>query len=131
MAYTDIDGFQVDKVKHVHLGKIRLFAEIIHEFAHLIGKEKFYSIGEITGGHKQAFSTLEVAGLNATLGISEILDAFAYMVKGYRDRSVYFSLFRNFLLLQKESHVWFKNKVVTMFDDHDGRKRQPQSAFLC
>jgi glycosidase len=113
MAYADIDGFRVDTVKHVDLGATRLFAEVIHEFAQLIGKENFYLIGEITGGRLQAFSTLELTGLNAALGISEIPDRLAYMVKGYRDPSIYFSLFRNSLLIQKDSHVWFKNKVMT------------------
>jgi hypothetical protein len=115
----------------VDLGATRLFAEIIHEFAQLIGKENFYLIGEITGGRQQAFSTLEVTGLNAALGISEIPDRLAYMVKGYRDPSVYFSLFRNSLLLQKESHVWFKNKVVTMFDDHDMVEKGNHKARFC
>jgi glycosidase len=131
MAYADIDGFRVDTVKHVDLGATRLFAEVIHEFAQLIGKENFYLIGEITGGRQQAFSTLEVTGLNAALGISEIPDRLAYMVKGYRDPSVYFSLFRNSLLLQKESHVWFKNKVVTMFDDHDMVEKGNHKARFC
>ncbi|MEG4804957.1 alpha-amylase family glycosyl hydrolase [Microcoleus sp. ARI1-B5] len=131
MAYADIDGFRVDTVKHVDLGATRLFAEIIHEFAQLIGKENFYLIGEITGGRQQAFSTLEVTGLNAALGISEIPDRLAYMVKGYRDPSVYFSLFRNSLLLQKESHVWFKNKVVTMFDDHDMVEKGNNKSRFC
>ncbi|MEG4320947.1 MULTISPECIES: alpha-amylase family glycosyl hydrolase [unclassified Microcoleus] len=131
MAYADIDGFRVDTVKHVDLGATRLFAEIIHEFAQLIGKENFYLIGEITGGRQQAFYTLEVTGLNAALGISEIPDRLAYMVKGYRDPNLYFSLFRNSLLLQKESHVWFKNKVVTMFDDHDMVEKGNHKARFC
>ncbi|MEO6863533.1 MAG: alpha-amylase family glycosyl hydrolase [Microcoleus sp.] len=131
MAYADIDGFRVDTVKHVDLGATRLFAEVIHEFAQLIGKENFYLIGEITGGRLQAFSTLELTGLNAALGISEIPDRLAYMVKGYRDPSIYFSLFRNSLLIQKDSHVWFKNKVVTMFDDHDMVERGNNKARFC
>ena len=33
--------------------------------------------------------------------------------------------------MQKESHVWFRNKVVTMFDDHDQvRKGERQGALL-
>jgi len=131
MAYADIDGFRVDTVKHMDLGATRLFTEVIHEFAQLIGKENFYLIGEITGGRKQAFSTLELTGLNAALGISEIPDRLAYMVKGYRDPNLYFSLFRNSLLIQKESHVWLKNKVVTMFDDHDMVEKGNNKARFC
>jgi glycosidase len=131
MAYADIDGFRVDTVKHMDLGATRFFTSIIHEFAQLIGKENFYLIGEITGGRQKAFSTLEETGLNAALGISEIPDRLAYLVKGYRDPSLYFSLFRNSLLIQKESQVWFKNKVVTMFDDHDMVEKGNDKSRFC
>jgi hypothetical protein len=41
------------------------------------------------------------------------------MVKGYRNPVEYFSLFRNSLLINKDSHTLFNDRVVTMFDDHD------------
>jgi glycosidase len=40
-------------------------------------------------------------------------------VKGRVNPKEYFNLFRNSVLIGKESHTWFRNKVVTMFDDHD------------
>jgi len=130
IAYADIDGFRVDTVKHMDPGATRFFTSVIHEFAQRIGKENFYLIGEITGGRKLAFDILEQTGLDAALGIDDIPDKLEYLVKGYRDPGEYFDLFRNSLLVQKESHVWFKNKVVTVFDDHDQvRKGQNKARF--
>jgi len=97
----------------------RIFASSIHEFTQSLGKENFILIGDITGGRKNAFDTLAVTGLNATLGIDDIPDKLEYMAKGYRNPLEYFSLFRNSLLINKDSHTWFNDKVVTIFDDHD------------
>jgi glycosidase len=131
IAYADIDGFRVDTVKHMDPGAVRFFSSVIHEFTERIGKENFYLIGEITGGRENAFNTLETTGLDAALGIDEIPDRLEYLVKGYRDPQEYFDLFRNSLLVQKDSHVWFRNKVVTLFDDHDQVRKGSSKARFC
>jgi len=131
IAFADVDGFRVDTVKHMDLGATRIFASVIHEFAQDIGKENFYLIGEITGGRERAFETLEETGLNAALGINDIPDKLEYLVKGYRNPSEYFDLFRNSLLVKKDSHVWFKNRVVTSFDDHDQVRKGNNKARFC
>ena len=64
------------------LGATRYFASSIHEFAQSIGKENFYLIGEITGGRRGRYDTLEVTGLDAALGIEDIPDKLEYLVKG-------------------------------------------------
>lgn len=131
IAYADVDGFRVDTVKHMDPGASRFFTAVIHEFAQSIGKEDFYLIGEITGGRQRAFDTLEVTGIDAALGIDDIPDKLEYLVKGYRDPSEYFGLFRNSLLVQKDSHVWFRNKVATVFDDHDQVRKGNNKARFC
>jgi len=131
IAYADVDGFRVDTVKHMDLGATRYFASTIHEFAERIGKERFYLIGEITGGRARAFITMEETGLDAALGIDDIPDKLEYLVKGYRNPSEYFNLFRNSLLVQKGSHLWFKDKVVTMYDDHDQVRKGNHKARFC
>jgi glycosidase len=131
IAYANVDGFRVDTVKHMDPGATRFFSSIIHEFAQRIGKENFYLIGEITGGRTRAFTTLEQTGLDAALGIDDIPDKLEFMAKGYRDPEQYFDLFRNSLLIQKESHVWFRNKVVTLFDDHDQVRKGSNKARFC
>jgi glycosidase len=130
MVFADIDGFRVDTVKHMDDGASRLFTSVIHEFAETIGKENFYLIAEITGGRQRAFRTLETVGMNAALGINDIPDKVEYLVKGFRNPEDYFDLFRNSLLVKKESHVWFRDHVVTTFDDHDQvRKGDNKSRF--
>jgi len=131
IAYADIDGFRIDTVKHMDPGATRFFASVIHEFTERIGKENFYLIGEITGGRDLAFTTLETTGLDAALGIDDIPDRLEYMVKGYRNPLDYFDLFRNSLLVQKDSHIWFRNKVVTLFDDHDQVRKGTNKARFC
>jgi glycosidase len=131
MAYADVDGYRIDTVKHMGPGATRYFASEMHEFAQRLGKENFYLVGEITGGRVLAFQTLEETGLNAALGVDEIPDKLEYLVKGYRNPADYFALFRNSLLVQKESHVWFRDKVVTMFDDHDQVRRGRDKARFC
>src|SRR5262245_30207064 len=130
IAYADLDGFRVDTVKHMDLGAARHLATVIHEFAQSLGKENFYLIGEITGGRTRAYETLELTGRDAALGIEDIPDKFEFVVKGFREPTDYFDLFRNSLLVNKDSHVWFRDKVVTMFDDHDQvRKGNDKARF--
>jgi glycosidase len=131
IALTDIDGFRVDTVKHMDPGATRFFASVIHEFTQRIGKENFYLIGEITGGRDRAFTTLEVTGLDAALGIDDIPDRLEFLVKGSRNPEDYFDLFRNSVLVQKDSHIWFRNKVVTLFDDHDQVRKGNNKARFC
>jgi glycosidase len=131
IAYTDIDGFRIDTVKHMDPGATRFFASIIQEFTQSIGKEKFYQIGEITGGRSFAFETLAITGLDAALGVDEIPDKLEGLVKGTSNPSEYFDLFRNSFLINKDSHTWFRNKVVTMVDDHDKVCQGSNKARFC
>lgn len=131
IALADIDGFRVDTVKHMDNGASRIFTSAIHEFAESIGKENFYLIAEITGGRDNAFKTLEEVGMNAALGINEIPDKLEYLVKGFRNPELYFNLFRNSILVRKNSHVWFRDRVVTAFDDHDQVRKGEDKARFC
>jgi glycosidase len=117
IAYADLDGFRIDTVKHMGDGPTRYFASVIHEFTQTLGKEKFLLIGEIAGN--RAFETVEVTGIDAALGIGGIQEQLWKLPKGYSAPENYFSLFRNALYLKKGSHTWFRDKVVTMIDDHD------------
>ncbi|MBP1628103.1 MAG: alpha-amylase [Holophagaceae bacterium] len=131
IASADLDGYRIDTVKHMDLGATRLFASMIREFTQNLGKERFFLLGEITGGRERAFDTLETTGLDAALGIDDIPDKLEYLVKGYRNPADYFGLFRNSLLVNKESHVWFRDKVVTLFDDHDQVRKGKVKARYC
>jgi glycosidase len=131
IAFADLDGFRIDTVKHMEPGATRFFGSVIHEFAQSLGKENFYLIGEITGGRAFAFERLEETGIDAALGVDDIPDKLEYLVKGWRNPADYFDLFRNSLLVGKESHTWFRNKVVTLFDDHDQVRKGNGKARFC
>ncbi|MDJ0660317.1 MAG: alpha-amylase family glycosyl hydrolase [Crocosphaera sp.] len=131
IAYADIDGFRIDTVKHMDKGATRYFVSVIREFTQSIGKDNFFLLGEITGGRKQAYKTLEETGLTAALGINDIPDKLEYLVKGYRNPQDYFGLFRNSELIHKDSHIWFRDKVVTSFDDHDQVRKGSRKARFC
>lgn len=127
IAYADIDGYRIDTVKHMEPGAVRLFANVIHEFAQSLGKENFYLIGEITGGREYAVNLVNTTGIDAALGINDIPDRLEYLAKGFRSPGNpdteayegYFDLFSNSLLDNKNSHQWYAKHIVTMFDDHD------------
>ncbi|KAK5264771.1 hypothetical protein LTR96_009938 [Exophiala xenobiotica] len=117
IAYADFDGYRIDTVKHMGDGPTRFFASVIHEYAQFLGKEKFLLMGEITG--PRAFETVEATGLDAALGIGNVQEKLWRVPKGQATPGEYFDLFRNALYLNKGSHTWFRDKVVTMIDDHD------------
>lgn len=131
IAVGDLDGFRVDTVKHMDLGAARFFTSAIHEFAQAIGKDNFYLIAEITGPRGFAYETAEVTGMDAALGLADIQDKLEWMVKGYRNPNEYFDLFRNSLLVGKDSHTWFRDKVITSYDDHDQVRKGDGKARFC
>lgn len=131
IAYADLDGFRVDTVKHMDPGATRYFSACIHEFTQSIGKEHFILIGEITGGRANAFALREATGINAALGIDDIPDKLEYLAKGRRNPAEYFELFRNSFELGKDSHTWFRDKVVTLYDDHDQVRKGNDKARFC
>ncbi|KAG9786630.1 hypothetical protein ABEF93_005342 [Exophiala dermatitidis] len=129
IAYSDIDGYRIDTVKHMGDGPTRYLASVIHEYAQSLGKEKFLLIGEITGS--RAFETVEATGLDAALGIGNVQEKLWRVPKGQTTPSEYFDLFRNALYLSKGSHSWFRDKVVTMIDDHDQVWRNGYKGRFC
>ncbi len=131
MAFADLDGYRVDTVKHMDLGAARLLGSAMKEFAARIGKDNFYMIAEITGGRGFAFDTLGITGLDAALGIDDIPDKLEFLVKGARNPIDYFNLFRNSELIGQGSHTWFRNKVVTMLDNHDQTYKGENKARFC
>src|SRR5688500_17296105 len=70
----------------------RFFASEIHEFAQTI---------------------------DAALGLADVQRFMVDAVKGSGNPANYFELFRNSSEVVKPSHTWFRNHVVTGFDDHD------------
>ncbi|HEY5853554.1 MAG TPA: alpha-amylase family glycosyl hydrolase [Aldersonia sp.] len=119
LAYADLDGFRVDTVKHMNPGATRFFTSAIHEFAESIGKDSFFLVGEITGSRGFAVDLMEQTGLDAALGLADVQGKLEHLVKGRTEPAEYFQLFRNSLLVGRGSHTWFRDRVVTSYDDHD------------
>ncbi len=119
MAMADIDGFRMDTVKHLPVGATRYFVREIEEYARTLGKRNFAMIGEITGGFEFALQMLKNTGLTAALGINHIPNRLEGMAKGHEDPKGYFEIFSNAKILGPDEHLWYKDNVVTMFDDHD------------
>jgi glycosidase len=119
IALADLDGFRIDTVKHVKWEATNHFTQSIHEFSKSIGKDNFYLIGEITGGMNFAIKTLKKTGLDAALGINNIPEAMEKVAKGYEAPETYFDIFSNSEILGDKENLWYKDKIVTMFDDHD------------
>ena len=119
IAYADVDGFRIDTVKHMEPGAVRIFANVVHEFAQSLGKERFYLIGEITGGRRNAVEVMRATGIDAALGIDDIPDRLEFLAKGFRSPKEYFQLFRNSLLEGLGGHQWYGEHIVNGFDDHD------------
>jgi glycosidase len=119
IAAADIDGFRLDTVKHLHYGATRYFVTQIHEFAESIGKNNFYIMGEITGGMEYAIKSMEITGLNAALGINKIPEKLENTAKGYTNPEEFFDIFKNSELLGEDEYKWYRDNVITMFDDHD------------
>jgi glycosidase len=131
IAAADIDGYRIDTVKHMDVGATRFFVAAIKEFAQTLGKEKFFLIGEITGGRERAVDTMEETGLDAALGIDDVQLKLEGLMKGESDPEGYFGLFRNSALVRKNSHVWFKDRIVTMINDHDQVCKGEAKARFC
>ncbi|MFI5841937.1 alpha-amylase family glycosyl hydrolase [Catenuloplanes sp. NPDC051500] len=128
LAFADLDGFRVDTVKHMDPAAARYFASSVHEFAQSIGKENFYLIAEITGPRSFAYRTLEAVGMDAALGIADVQDRLEWTVKGKQNPAEYFALFRDSLQDGKDSHTWYRNRVVTGYDDHDQVRKGSRKA---
>jgi len=119
IAFADLDGFRVDTVKHMDPGATRFFTSAIHEFAQSIGKDRFFLVGEITGSRDFAVDLMETTGLDAALGLGDAQGNLEGLVRGEVEPQAYFDLFRNSELVGKGSHTWFRDRVVTSYDDHD------------
>lgn len=117
IAFSDIDGYRIDSVKHMGIGPTRQFVTAIHEHATTLGKTNYLLIGEITGA--DTYETMKATGLDAALGVGGVQASLWQLIKGYVPPARYFDLFRNARYLKRGTHSWLRNKVVTMIDDHD------------
>lgn len=133
IAYADVDGFRIDAAKHMDPDALRSFCDWIREFAQSVGKERFLLVGEVSGGRDVAWEVVEKTGLDAALGIDDVPGRLERMVTGEADPMEYFSIFRNWLLDDPDGgrHRWYRDKVVTVVDDHDQVRKGLEKRRFC
>ena len=131
MAYADIDGFRLDAAKHMGIQALRTFRDSIREFAESLGKERFLLVGEVGGGREKAWEVVQQTGLDAALGIDDIPGKLERMVCGVGNPGEYFSVFQNWILDDSAQHRWYRNKVVTLVDDHDQVRKGARKMRFC
>jgi glycosidase len=131
IAYADLDGFRIDAAKHMGAEALRIFCDVIREFAQSIGKERFLLVGEVSGGRDHAWEVVQKTGLDAALGIEDVPGKLERMVTGHADPDDYFSLFRNWILDEPAGHRWYRNQVVTLVDDHDQIRKGGGKGRFC
>jgi glycosidase len=131
IAYANLDGFRVDTVKHMDRGATRYFTSVVHEFAESIGKDRFFLVGEITGGREFAIETMELTGLDAAIGLDDLQGKLENAGTGAGEPAPYFDLFRNSELIGKGTHTWLRNTVITSYDDHDQVRKGDAKSRLC
>jgi glycosidase len=120
IAKADLDGLRLDTVKHMHNGATRYFTSVVHEFAQLLGKDNFLIVGEVAGGRNEIIDTMELTGLDATLGLLDVKRELTNTLRGWSEPRTFFDMFRNSERFGKQSHTWFRNTVVKPgTDDHD------------
>jgi glycosidase len=131
IAYADIDGFRLDAAKHMGTQALRAFCDSMREFAESIGKERFLLVGEIGGGREKAWEVVQQTGLDAALGIDDVPGKLERMVCGRENPEDYFSVFQNWILDDMGQHRWYRNKVVTLVDDHDQVRKGGSKMRFC
>ena len=131
MAYADIDGFRIDAAKHMGVQALRSFCDSMREFAESIGKERFLLVGEVTGGREKAWEVVAQTGLDAAMGIEDVPGTLERMVCGQGNPEDYFSVFQNWILDDTTQHRWYRNKVVTLVDDHDPVRKGGRKLRFC
>ncbi len=50
ISVSDVDGFRIDTVKHMEDSAVAIFCNAIREYAHTVGKHRFFLFGEIVDG---------------------------------------------------------------------------------
>jgi len=121
MAYSDLDGYRLDAVKHMGIQATQYFVTQVQNFAKDLGKQNFAIFGEIPGGEQQAHTTLHQTGLTAALALLDIPQNLELMMKGTTDAVNYFQFFHSAESeLAGDHHItWKKNEIVLFLDDHD------------
>jgi glycosidase len=132
MARYDFDGYRIDTVKYVHPDMIEVFGNAMREFALSIGKQNFFTYGEIYDNEDHiAQFTGRNGGSGEGYGIDAALDFPLFYVlpkvaKGLGDVGSIRGVFTKRKTEEQEllsSHGEAGRFFVSFLDNHDQRER--------
>jgi glycosidase len=135
IARFDVDGFRIDTLRYLQGDLPRLFGNAIREFAQQIGKQNFFTFGEVFDPKAEEdiarFIGRNTRDANELVGVDAAVDVPLYEVlrkvtKGFSPPSDLVNMFH--LRKEKErdvlsSHGDATRFFVTFLDNHDIRER--------
>ncbi len=135
VARFDVDGFRIDTLRYLQGDLPRLFGNAIREFAQQIGKQNFFTFGEVFDPQAEEdiarFIGRNTRDANELVGVDAAVDVPLYEVlrkvtKGFSPPSDLVSMFH--LRKKKErdvlsSHGDATRFFVTFLDNHDVKER--------
>lgn len=133
IAKFDIDGFRIDTLMYVEEDFARAFGNSMREFALSIGKENFFTFGEVWDKEEKirayigrnASSPDDMVGVDAALDFP-LADILPVALKGYGspwDLSRLFEARKEFYKGHLSSHGEASRYFVTFLDNHDMSRR--------
>ncbi len=130
IARFDFDGFRIDTAKHISPSALETFGNAIREFAQTLGKQNFFTFGEIYDSEEIINKFVGRHSRNPGFGIDAALDyplffAVTSIVKAQRDVAELHGIFKTRKDIEAtliSSHGGAGQYFVTFLDNHD----QPQ-----
>jgi glycosidase len=128
IAYTDIDGFDVDMIKFIGDGPTHYFAQSVRSYAAQVGKDNFLVSGRLTG-NVAVTSAIRRYGLSACSGVPHIQKKLWTVPKGVENPSEYFDLISHPVARNGTQHPGL---LVKMLDDmHQTWRSADRRARYC
>lgn len=133
IAKYDIDGFRIDTLKYIERDFARIFANAIQEYALSIGKQNFFTFGEVWDSEEKisayvgryATEESDLVGVDATLDFP-LFNTLPMVVKGFLEPDKVVDMFEKRKQLQRSiisSHGEASKFFVTFLDNHDLNER--------
>jgi glycosidase len=132
IAKYDIDGFRIDTVKYVDPHSVQIFGNAIREFAQSIGKQNFFTFGEIADNEQiianfVGKNSTEVEGYGIDAGLDfPLAEKLAAAVKGNTGVEEVRGVFKRRKDVEEEllsSHGEAGRFFVSFLDNHDRHER--------
>jgi glycosidase len=137
IARYDVDGFRIDTLRYLKGDLPRLFGNAMREFALSVGKENFFTFGEVLdqtaeqdiakfiGRNTQDPTLPQFVGVDAALDYP-LFNALKPVVKGFAPPSAVTNMYQQRQTIEADilsSHGDATRYFVTFLDNHDMKER--------